>query len=181
MRALVVFESMYGNTRAVAAGIAAGLRATHDVTLLPLAQATRELVGSADLIVVGGPTHMHGMSSAVSRRLAAQTAREDDSGLNLDPDADGPGVRRWLSEIGAPHALAAAFDTRADGIPALTGHASRGIARLLRQHGCRLLAPPESFLVSKQNALLDGEAERARVWGATLGASALDAAVPAGA
>jgi flavodoxin len=32
MRALVVYESMYGNTHAVAVSIAAGLSTRHDVT-----------------------------------------------------------------------------------------------------------------------------------------------------
>ena len=31
MRALVVYESMYGNTHRVAINVAAGLRATHEV------------------------------------------------------------------------------------------------------------------------------------------------------
>jgi hypothetical protein len=91
MRALVVYESMYGNTRAVAVDIAAGLRATHEVTLVPVTRVTRELVATADLIVAGSPTHMHGMPTVASRRMAAETARKQGSGLNLDPDADGPG------------------------------------------------------------------------------------------
>jgi len=81
MRALVVYESMYGNTHRVAIDIAAGLRATHEVTLVPVTRATRELVAAADLIVAGGPTHLHGMSTASSRRMAAQAARKQDSGL----------------------------------------------------------------------------------------------------
>jgi hypothetical protein len=172
MRALVVYESMYGNTHAVAVDIAAGLRATDEVTLVPVTRATRELVAAADLIVAGSPTHMHGMPTVTSRRMAAETTRKQGSGLNLDPDADGPGLHAWLEELNADNALAAAFDTRLSGFPALTGRASRGISRLLVSHGCRLLVPPESFLVSKQNTLLKGETERARSWGALIGESA---------
>jgi len=62
-------------------------------------RATSELVAAADLLVVGSPTHMHGMSSAASRRSAAETARKQGSGLAMDPDADGPGVRGWLDGI----------------------------------------------------------------------------------
>jgi hypothetical protein len=174
MRALVVYESMYGNTHHVAINVAAGLRATHEVTLVPMAQVTRELVTAADLLVAGGPTHMHRMSTAASRRMAAETARKQGSGLTMDPDADGPGIRCLLDGITAAGALAAAFDTRLSGVPAFTGRASRGICRLLKRQGFRLVAPPESFLVSKQNTLLDGEAERARSWGALLGAAAID-------
>jgi hypothetical protein len=47
-------------------------------------------------------------------------------------------------------------------------HASNGIARRLRQRGYHLVVPAESFLVSKQNTLLDSEAQRAQSWGAAL-------------
>ena len=47
MRTLVVYESMYGNTHAVAIEIAAGLRAAHEVTLVPVTRATRVLVSSS--------------------------------------------------------------------------------------------------------------------------------------
>jgi Flavodoxin len=194
MRALVVYESMYGNTHAVAVNIAAGLSARHDVTLVPVTRATPELVAAADLLVVGGPTHMHGMSSPSSRRMAADTARKEGSELTMDPDADGPGVRGWLDglgshgmpgrlgrldRLGSGHdTLAVAFDTRFDGVPLLTGRASRGISRLLARHGYRLFAASESFVVSKRNTLLDGEAARARSWGAMIGAAASDLYAP---
>jgi hypothetical protein len=54
------------------------------------------------------------------------------------------------------------------GPAALTGRASRGIAKQLQRHGCSLLSAPESFLVSKDNVLLAGEEERAEAWGRQL-------------
>jgi hypothetical protein len=181
MRALVVYESIYGNTHVVASNIADGLRATHEVTLVPVAAATADLVAGADLLVVGGPTHMHGLSTGASRQLAVKTAAKPGSGLVLDPDADGPGLREWLSRLAGGHALAAAFDTRLTGVPALTGHASRGIGKLLKRHGYWLVMSPESFLVGQRNLLLDAESSRARRWGAKLGAAATIAHAPAGA
>ena len=142
MRALVVYESMYGNTHAIAISIAAGLGASHEVTLVPVTRATPELVAAADLVIAGGPTNMHGMSTAASRRMASEAAAKEGSGLAMDPDAHGPGIRGWLSGMGARRGLAAAFDTRLGGVPMLTGRASRGIARLLKAHGYRLLADP---------------------------------------
>lgn len=193
MRALVVYESMYGNTHSVGVSIAAGLSTRHDVTLVPVTRATPELVAAADLLVVGGPTHMHGMSHAGSRRMAADAAHKEGSELVMDPDADGPGVRGWLEDFGGAgmpgrlgrlgggrDALAVAFDTRLSGAPLLTGRASRGISKLLARHGYRLFAEPESFIVSKQNTLLDGEADRARAWGAMIGAAASDLYAPSG-
>jgi menaquinone-dependent protoporphyrinogen IX oxidase len=178
MRALVVYESMYGNTHVVASDIADGLRATHEVTLVPVADATADLLAEADLLVVGAPTHMHGLSTASSRRAARKAAAKPDSGLMLDPDAGGPALRDWLGGLAGGHAAAAAFDTRLAGAPVLTGRASRGIAKLLSRHGYRLVAPPESFVVTKLNTLVDGESSRARQWGAALAAAA-ETAVPA--
>jgi len=178
MRALVVYESMYGNTHTVAVEIAAGLAATHEVTVVPVTRAGRDLVAAADLIVAGCPTHMHGMPSVASRRSAVEAASKQAGRLILDPDADGPGLRGWLAGLDGDNVLAASFDTRLSGIPALTGRASRGIARLLRGRGCRLVAAPESFLVSSQNALLPGEAARARSWGALVGETTVAARVP---
>ncbi len=182
MRALVVYESMYGNTHVVASNIADGLRPTHEVTLVPVAGATGDLVAGADLLVVGGPTHMHGMSSAKTRRTAAEAAAKEGSGLSLDPDAGGPGVHDWLKSLGERHALAATFDTRINvAAAAFTGRARRGIGRLLKRRGYRLIAATESFLVTPQNTLLDGEAARARRWGAALGVIATSINLPASA
>ena len=129
MRALVVYESMFGNTHVVASKIADGLGGTYPVTLVPVAEATPDLLASADLLVVGGPTHMHGLSTAMTRRMAAHAAAKPDSGLSLDPDATGPGVRDLLKRPGSRQVLAAAFDTRLPGAPKSTGQASRRIAR----------------------------------------------------
>ncbi|HVT66742.1 MAG TPA: flavodoxin domain-containing protein, partial [Trebonia sp.] len=143
MRALVVYESMYGNTHAVADSIAAGLRATHEVTVVPVSQATRELVADAGLIVAGGPTHLHRLSTASSRRAALTAARAENSGLTIDPAAEGPGLRAWLADLGSLDILAASYDTRLGASPLFTGRASRAIARMLTRHGGRLVVPPE--------------------------------------
>ena len=171
MRALVVYESMYGNTHVIASNIADGLRADFEVTLVPVAKASWDLVADADLLVAGAPTHMHGLSSAKTRQMAAQAAAKGGSGLQLEPDASGPGMRDWLRDLGHRRGLAASFDTRLNGVPAFTGRASHPIARLLKRHGRRLVAAPESFLIGSQSTLLDGEAARARRWGMTIGAA----------
>ncbi len=142
-------------------------------------------MAEADLLVVGGPTHMHGLSSPATRRMATQAAAKPASGLRLDPDACGPGLGDWLKQDwlkglgGGGHALAAAFDTRFNGVAAFTGHAGRGIGRLLRRHGYHLIAAPQRFLIGHENTLLDGEASQARRWGAALGVIASSINLPA--
>jgi hypothetical protein len=179
MRVLIVYESMYGNTHVVATNIADGLRGGHDVILVPVAEATPELLAWADLVIVGGPTHVHRLSTPSSRRAAAQAVADQASGLTLDPDAAGPGLREWFDGIAPGIVLAAAFDTRINARSVFTGRASRGIRRLLKQHGYHVIAAPESFLVTSRNALLGGEPARARRWGAALGVIASDVKQPA--
>jgi hypothetical protein len=54
------------------------------------------------------------------------------------------------------------------GPTAITGRASKGIAKRLHAHGFELVAEPESFLVTKENHLEDDEIEHAQEWGASL-------------
>jgi flavodoxin-like protein len=170
MRVVIVYESMFGNTRVIADAIAEGLAAGNEVSVVPIAQADRELLDGADLVVAGGPTHIHGMSGPRSRAGAAEMARKDGSQRTLDPSAKGPGLRDWLTGLGRIHTRGAAFDTRLAGAPMLTGRASKTIAKLLERHGIAPLAPAESFLVTKDNQLRPGERDRAGQWGRELAA-----------
>jgi hypothetical protein len=171
VRALVVYESMYGSTHVIADNIADGLRANYEVTVVPVGKATPELAAAADLVVAGAPTHLRGLSTPKSRQMAAQAAAKAGSRLRLDPDAGGPGMQDWLQGIGHRDGLAAVFDTRVNGLALLTGRASRRIARLLKRRGYRIVAAPQSFLVCSHGTLLDGESSWARRWGMTLGAA----------
>jgi len=165
MDAVVVYESVYGNTRALAEAIAEGLAAT---AVLPVHDAQGHR-GAIDLLVVGGPTHVHGLTTDRSRRVAAETAPEG-SESKVEPAAtEEPGLRSWLRDLspGAAH-HAAAFDTRLDKPPWITGTAARGIARRLRRRGIDVIAT-QSFLVQDAEGPLEtGELERARAWGAEL-------------
>lgn len=168
MRAVVVYESMFGNTRQLAERIGEGLRTRFDVTVMPVTEAIGTFPDTFDLVVVGGPTHVHGMSKATTRKAAAQQADADEE-LDLEPSAEGPGLRDWFGGLAKIDRVpAAAFDTRIDASPLLTGRASKGIAKQLTRHGFRLVADPESFLVDKENHLLVGESVRAVDWGAGL-------------
>ena len=173
VRALVIYESMFGNTHAVAEHIAEGIESAFetteavDVTVLPVHDATPERLAAADLVVVGGPTHVHGMSSERSRAGAADMAAKDED-LELDPDAYGEGLRDWfasLTDEAGTGRSAAAFDTRVHGSTVLTGQASKGIAKRLRSHGFELVVDGESFFVDKSNHLEAGEVDRATSWG----------------
>jgi hypothetical protein len=171
MRVVIVYESMFGNTHAIADAIGKGFEPVDSVVVVPVVEAGRERLGDADLLVVGGPTHFHGMSRPRTRTWAAATAKKPKNDLVLDRDAQGPGVRDWLTSLGHGHTKVAAFDTRFKGPAALRGRASKVIGRRLRRHGFEAVAEPESFFVTLGNHLEPGEEARAREWGKRLAAS----------
>ena len=171
MKALVVYESMYGNTHLIAEAIGDGMRDRADVIVVPVGEATAAVLQDVDLVVAGGPTHAHGLSRPESRTAAVKAAEKPESTLEVDPDAEGPGLREWFTAIGDHAMKAAAFDTRFDLPAAITGRASKGIARSFRKHGFTVVAEPESFFVTKQTHLEPDEEARAREWGAGLVAS----------
>jgi hypothetical protein len=114
------------------------------------------------------------MARESTRHAAVEAADGSDGRLELEPDAEGLGLREWFDELHDSSGDAAAFDTRIHRSPILTGQASKGIGRRLRRLGRTLLVEPRSFFVSDDD-LEPGEAERAREWGALLAATLSDA------
>ncbi len=169
MRALVVYESMFGNTRAIALAIAEGIGARMPAQAIEVAGAPTTIPDDVSLLVVGGPTHAHGMTKPESRADSAKRA-----GDRLV--SHGIGIREWLDGIqGGSGCAAATFDTRIKGPELLWGAASKGAAKELRSAGFRILVDPESFLVGGPTGplfdrLVAGEVERARAWGQGLAA-----------
>lgn len=175
MEALLIYESLYGNTAAIGEAIAASLR-THgvDVTAGPLTRFEPEQTSGFDLVVAGGPTHVHGMSSQKTR----ETAAHDTKNTFAEPTVT-PGLREWLERLPpGTGRVAAAFDTRIDKPILLTGSAAKGIAKRLRKLGFCLPVEPECFLVDTDNYLVHGETEHATAWGRRL-AEAASAAIAA--
>ena len=165
MRAVIVYESMFGSTRAVAEAVAQGLADCAEVSLVRATDAYPALLDAADLLVVGAPTHVHGMPRPSTRKGAGEQASKPGGHLVLEPGADtGPGVREWLATLGRIDLAVAVFDTRLKGPTLITGRASKAMRRTLRGHGANVVARPESFLVDTSGQLLPGETARARAW-----------------
>jgi flavodoxin-like protein len=165
MRVLVVYESMYGNTRAIANQIALGLAdGAADVDVLAVASADAERLGGLDLLVLGAPTHVWGLSRPSSRREAVDAAVKSDGALTAEAGASGPGLREWLEEMTIPVRVAV-FDTRRPVPLGASGSAAKKIARRVKQRGHQLCDSPQGFLVTRDNHLVDGELRRAREWG----------------
>lgn len=171
MRALVIYESMFGSTRTVAEAVAAGIASNHDVVVVRAADMTSDLLEEAELVVVGAPTHAHGLPRPSTRRGAPGYVAKSHGILSLEPGAESvTGVREWLAGLGSIRLKAAAFDTRANGPAFFTGPAAKPIARALRRHGAEVVAGPVSF-IAERNRLRDGERLRAHAWGEELGST----------
>ncbi|MEU8105158.1 flavodoxin family protein [Nonomuraea muscovyensis] len=166
MYALVVYESMFGNTRQIAEAVAEGLGSAMEVRVVEVGAAPPVVGEDVALLVVGGPTHAFGMSRASTRQSAA---RQADGPLV----SQGRGLREWLADLrtSSPLLGSAAFDTRVYK-PRLPGSAARAVARRLRAAGVRMVVPAQSFYVTgTPGPLVGGEADRARRWGEGLAAS----------
>jgi len=165
MKALVLYESMFGNTETIARAIASGLGDAFEVTLADVA--TMPTAAGVDLLVVGGPTHAFGLSRPGTRQDAARQG-------GIRPGAATVGLRDYLDVSPMLTGLAAAtFDTRIIR-PFLPGSAARKAHQRLRRLGCRMLAPPMSFQVmGTAGPLADGETGRAERWALGLAAALL--------
>jgi hypothetical protein len=168
MKSLVVYESMYGSTRAIAEAVARGLREGGEVDVIRASRAGEVDTSTYDFVVVGSPTHVHGLGRQRTRDAAVDAASRPTSTLKIEEDASHTGVREWLSTLSPSAGAAAAFDTRLDRSPLFTGRASKTIARRLRRVGRHMVAAPESFLVDKQWELKRHEIERAEEWALSL-------------
>ena len=163
-RALVVYESMFGNSEMVAQAVADGIAEVMSVALVDVSKAPTDLRG-VDLVVAGGPTHVFSMSREGTRR----TAR----GHGATHGSVETGLRDWLWELPDEHRhWFAAFDTKATTVRRLPGSASHSAAKASRHHGFHEAIAPESFYVlDVEGPLVEGELERARAWGRAVAAS----------
>lgn len=152
MKALVVYDSYFGNTEKIARAVSAALEGGAEVRALRAEEAAPEQLQGLDLLVVGSPTRAFTFSEKTKLFLARIPA----GGLQ--------GVR------------VAAFDTRM--LPAdvknavytffsgIFGYAAAKIARRLVKKGGTLAVPPEGFAVTGgEGPLKEGELERASAWG----------------
>lgn len=161
-RALVVYESVLGNTQAVAQAIAEGLGESRPVTVSEVAQAPDTIPPDVGLLVVGGPTHAFGMSRPETRAEAEKEAP-------AKVVSTGRGIREWLETLAPGSVPTVTFDTRVDK-PRVPGSAAKKARKQLSHKGFPSFEEPHSFYVhGKAGPLADDEAARARAWGEELG------------
>ena len=155
MQTVVIYDSKFGNTELVAGAIARAASSFGDVQVMNTAAAARAVEGdpgSPDLLFLGGPTQRRGPSPALRAFL----------------DTLPPRLR------GVP---TAPFDTRYRGSTWIMGSAAAEAAKVLRQGGGEIVAPPESFFIVRKGPmelqkLEPGEIARAEDWARSVASAA---------
>jgi flavodoxin len=160
MKAIVVYESHWGNTAAVARAIAEGIGPS--VTVLSTAEATAEAIAGVDLIVAGSPLLGFSLpTESMLKNIAASADRDP-----TPPDVSHPSMRSWLETLPPGHGRAASFETRIWWSP---GSAAKAILKRLEALGYQPVGKGQRFVVEgKYGPLRAGELERAKAWGAEL-------------
>lgn len=155
MKALVVYESYFGNTEKVARAVAEGLAAHCEVSVQKAAEVRPEELKNFDLVVVGSPTRAFRPTEGTQALLKALPA----------------GLLKGVKVAG--------FDTRMDVkavnnviltvFAGLFGYAAEPIGRALVKAGGTQADKPQGFIVlASEGPLREGELERAAAWGQKL-------------
>jgi hypothetical protein len=161
MRALVIYESMWGNTEQVAKAVAHGLEDSCAVEVCDVSGRVPGELRDVDLLVVGGPTHAFSMSRASTRADAVTKG--------APAGHEKRGIREWLDALPASDLPVATFDTRVGTVRHLPGSAAKKAAKEVRRHHLGKVVDSESFYVADMaGPLLDGEVGRAEAWGSGL-------------
>ena len=166
MRAVLIYESMFGDNRQVAMAIAAGLNeAGVAAEAIEVGIAPTAIDPDVDLLVVGSPNHAWSMPRPNTRQSAA--AKSDGPLVS-----QGIGVREWLNSADPlTGQRTVAFDTRGTHPKAMVAmdHAAASIEKGLAKLGGTRLLPAEHFRVADMKGPLEpGEPERAHAWGVTM-------------
>ena len=142
MKALIVYDSVYGNTEKIARAMAEAMTPPDEGKVLRAGEADPSELASIDLLIVGSPTH-GGRPTPAVQDLLNKVTQPSLQGINV-----------------------AAFDTRIQTkLVGVFGYAAGRIANNLKKKGGNLIASPEGFFVTgSKGPLKEGELERATGW-----------------
>jgi flavodoxin len=140
MKTLVIYDSLYGNTKIIAQAI--GDAIPGEVRMLQAGEVNASELGACDLLIVGAPTHGGGPS---------------------DPAKE---LFKKVQASALTSVKVAAFDTRHTArLLRLVGYAAPKIAQSLEKKGGKLVCAAEGFFVTgTKGPLKEGEVERAAAW-----------------
>ena len=164
-RALIIVESYFSNTRAIADSVAAGLSdGGVKAQVVDVDEAPSCLPADLDLLILGAPTHNRGLPTTATRAKAQ---------AQVGAGGASQGISQWLGDAEVPASLSvAAFDTVISR-GWLSGSAAKAIAKALqRQQGRRTVSTRNFVVTASKGPLATGQESDARSWGRELADSA---------
>ena len=139
MKALVIYDSLYGTTEKIAKAIGGAIKG--EVKVLPVAEANATELKSLDLLIIGSPTQGGNATKAMQAFMG-----------NI-PETALKGVKM------------ATFDTRyASGWAKIFGFAASRMAKYLKTRGITVVSSEAFVVTGSKGPLKDGELERAAAW-----------------
>jgi hypothetical protein len=169
MKIVVVYESMFGNTKTIGEAIAEGLSEIGQLAVGSVDELRPEDAADADLIVVGGPTHNRGLAKPDARAALSRRKPAAKGGTVL---AGRESLRGWLDSLPAGRAVVTAFDTRLRKPAWIVGSAAKQVAQQVTGKGYRVAEAQSFFVRGAEGPLAEGERARALAWGKSLAALA---------
>ena len=162
MKALVVFDSVFGNTEKIAQAVGEGARAAlgsqEEVEVLRVGQVQPQQWAGVGYLIVGSPTRAFQATPATKRFLkqipnsALKGVKVAAFDTRILPGDTGSAVLRFFVKI--------------------FGYAAQPMANRLQQKGGQLVVPAEGFIVKgTEGPLQEGELERAAAWGRQIAAA----------
>jgi flavodoxin len=150
MKTIVIYYSLFGNTRQVADAMAEALSANSSVKAVSIQEISADDLDGLDLVIMGCPTHVATIPKEMRPLLEALP-------------------RRCFKGT-----YAAVFDTSNKMSPLLKPFtAAKRLRGKMRSLGGRLLAKPETFhVIGREGPMYDGEIVRADEWAAGILAAA---------
>lgn len=151
MKAMVIYDSAFGNTAQIARAIGNALGAPQDITVSHVNDVKPEQLIGLDLLIVGSPTQGFRPTKAVTHFLNGM------AGQSLNSVK----VAAFDTRISTSDIQSSIFRFIID----MGGYAAKPIGNRLVQRGGNLIVSPEGFYVAgKEGPLKPGELERAAEW-----------------
>jgi flavodoxin len=151
MRALIVYDSYFGNTQKIVEAIGNSIAPNYDVTVCMVTSIKPEQLSGVNLLIVGSPTRAFKPTDAIKKFLNSIPS----NGLK------GIDVLAFDTRISTKDANSKVLNL----FVKVFGYATEPIGEKLQKKGGNLIAPPEGFFVKEtEGTLKEGELERAANW-----------------
>ena len=152
-KALIVYDTLFGNTKKIAEAIEEGLSNIYDSKLMSAKDVRLNDIEDIQLLILGSPTHGGRYSEPVKaffdtlpdKSLEGIKASSFDTSIPMDD-------KGWFIRL-----LIKTF-----------GYAAPRISKEMSKKGANTIGSETFWVLDREGPLKDGEIERARVWAASL-------------